>query len=169
MPQNSKVEWLWIHHNTLSSSRVCSVIRELATRALHNLTPQAPDYMAATGKKKCQRTCSPDNRESCWLKRLLVDDFEPCNYCSWEDKCSCLRCRFQFCRSCCPWRWVLTSTVVTAPFWHVQRSHTLCTNWACRPTGRLTFWIFFFSPKYACRCFSSGACRIKTHLDIDLD
>lgn len=39
---------------------LCSVIRELATKALHNLTPQAPDYMASTGKL-CHLSCSPNN------------------------------------------------------------------------------------------------------------
>lgn len=35
--------------NTFFMHVLCSVIRELATKALHNLTPQAPDYMATTG------------------------------------------------------------------------------------------------------------------------
>lgn len=41
---------------------ICSAIRELATKALHNLTPQAPDYMATTGKQ-CHFPCSPVNVE----------------------------------------------------------------------------------------------------------
>lgn len=35
---------------TLLWPRVGSVIRKLATKALHNLTPRAADYMAATGE-----------------------------------------------------------------------------------------------------------------------
>lgn len=64
---------------------VCSVIRELSTKALHNLTPQAPDYMAATGKQ-CHPTCSPGNGEN---KMLMRDDFwkltETYNFCSQVD------------------------------------------------------------------------------------
>lgn len=40
-----------------------SVIRELSSKALHNLTPRAPDYMAETGKQCCS-TCSPGNGEN---------------------------------------------------------------------------------------------------------
>lgn len=46
----------------------CSMIRELATKALHNLTPQVPDYMAATGKQ-CHPTRSSVN--VCLLVQLL--------------------------------------------------------------------------------------------------
>lgn len=45
---------------------VFSVIRELSSRALHNLTPQAPDYMAETGKQ-CHFTCFLGN----WENKLL--------------------------------------------------------------------------------------------------
>lgn len=47
------------------------MIRELATKALHNLTPQAPDYMAATGKQ-CHPICSPGNEEN---KLFVRDEF----------------------------------------------------------------------------------------------
>lgn len=40
-----------------------SMIRELSSKALHNLTPRAPDYMAETGKQCCS-TCSPGNGEN---------------------------------------------------------------------------------------------------------
>lgn len=33
-----------------------SVIRELATKALHNITPQAPEYMANVGRYQLSST-----------------------------------------------------------------------------------------------------------------
>lgn len=94
-----------------------STIRELSSKALHNLTPQAPDYMAETGKQ-CHSTCSPGNGvcDVCCVPFLpyLVQSYQ----------------------SCCPWRWVLTSTAAMGPFWPARRSHTLFTKWAFSLTGR---------------------------------
>lgn len=45
------------------------VIRELATKALHNLTIQAPEYMANTGEKPlydCKHTANP-TQPACFL------------------------------------------------------------------------------------------------------
>lgn len=46
-----------------------SAIRELSSKALHNLTPQAPDYMSSTGKQ-CNLTCYSGSGES---RRLMRD------------------------------------------------------------------------------------------------